>query len=112
VTALQQGQRFLAGEPAGVLQFDPVDLQRAAPRRGKAADHQRGGKRPGLGGEIAHFAAVDAGFASALMEEAEPTHLEQAWGMAIRRPWTPESSFRADRRMTLGTSLPLLSAVF
>jgi hypothetical protein len=78
---VENGSNRLRAEP-------PVD------RRGARTSHPR----------------ISALIASALMEEAEPTHVEQAWGMAIRRPLTPEYSFRVDRRMALGRSLPLLGA--
>src|SRR4029079_18933381 len=52
---------LLAIEPAGVVELHAIDHDHVRQRLGMTADHQRGGKRPWLRGEIAHAAADDAG---------------------------------------------------
>src|SRR5271156_4827893 len=62
VAAFEERDRLIAAEPASVLQLDAVDLEAPAFRFSKAADHQRGGERPWLRGEVLHRAAGDSGF--------------------------------------------------
>src|SRR5271166_3962590 len=68
MAAFEQGSRLMAREPTRVLKLDLVDLERPAPRMSEAANHQRGWKRPGLRGEVAHRVAFDAG----LLENLAP----------------------------------------
>src|SRR5262245_36730976 len=58
--AQEHGRDLLALEPAGVVEFGAVDDDLARACLGMAADHQRGGKRPRLRGEVAYAPANDA----------------------------------------------------
>src|SRR6266481_5178609 len=61
MTPRQHARDLLAVEPAGIVEFLAIDDDLVRERLGMTADHQRGGKGPGLGGEIAHASANDAG---------------------------------------------------
>src|ERR1700760_4652442 len=61
VAALDERDRLIAAEPAGVFQLHAVDFKATAFRFGKAADHQRGRERPWLRGEILDSPADDSG---------------------------------------------------
>src|SRR6516162_3532630 len=62
MTPQQHARDLLAVEPAGVVELGAIDDDLARKRLGMTADHQRGGKGPGLRGEIAHASANDASF--------------------------------------------------
>src|SRR5512132_3525945 len=61
MTSQQHARDLLAVEPAGIVELGAIDDDLARERLGMTADHQRGGKGPGLRGEIAHASANDAG---------------------------------------------------
>src|SRR6266516_3322749 len=61
MTPRQHARNFLAVEPAGIVELRAIDDDLARERLGVTADHQRGGKGPGLGSEITHASAHDAG---------------------------------------------------
>src|SRR5262245_60413463 len=61
MTPRQHARDLLAVEPAGIVELRAIDDDLARERFGVTADHQRGGKGPGLGSEIAHASANDAG---------------------------------------------------
>src|SRR6516162_3492929 len=61
MTPQQHARNLLAGEPASIVELRAIDDDLARERLGMTADHQRGGKGPGLGGEIAHASANDTG---------------------------------------------------
>src|SRR6516225_1236217 len=61
MTPQQHARDLLAVEPAGVVELRALDDDLARERLGMTADHQRGGKGPGLRGEITHASANDAG---------------------------------------------------
>src|SRR6516164_9734829 len=61
MTPQQHARDRLALEPAGVVELRAIDDDLARERLGMTADHQRGGKGPGLRGEITHASANDAG---------------------------------------------------
>src|SRR5262245_40050473 len=61
MTPQQHARDLFAVEPAGVVELGAIDDDLARKRLGMTADHQRGGKGPGLRGEIAHASANDAG---------------------------------------------------
>src|SRR5215472_5826433 len=61
MTPRQHARDLLAVEPAGIVELRAIDDDLARERLGVTADHQRGGKGPGLGSEIAHASANDAG---------------------------------------------------
>src|SRR5258708_16227700 len=60
MTSQQHARDLLAVEPAGIVELVAIDDDLARERLGMTADHQRGGKGPGLRGEIAHASANDA----------------------------------------------------
>src|SRR5262244_975051 len=61
MTPRQHARDLLSVEPAGIVELRAIDDDLARERLGVTADHQRGGKGPGLGSEIAHASAHDAG---------------------------------------------------
>src|SRR5262245_11227606 len=61
MTPQQHARDLFAVEPAGVVELGAIDDDLARERLGMTADHQRGGKGPGLRGEIAYASANDAG---------------------------------------------------
>src|SRR5215510_1034353 len=61
MTPQQHARDLFAVEPAGIVELRAIDDDLARERLGMTADHQRGGKGPGLRGEIAHASANDAG---------------------------------------------------
>src|SRR5579872_3290455 len=60
--AQQHCRHLVAVKPAGIFQFSMIDLDIGGQRLRMAADHQRGGKRPRLRGEISNVATGDPGF--------------------------------------------------
>src|SRR5215813_4436321 len=61
MTPRQHARDLFAVEPAGIVELRAIDDDLARERLGMTADHQRGGKGPGLRGEIAYASANDAG---------------------------------------------------